>query len=122
MLIHVGNRQLNLKVPAADRRENILKEKLLNDKIAALQIFMQLMTIRYSGNVHLVLPEPINQQAWQEIRKYPDGKTGVAGCIINWFSGSRSCLINTNQTIIIATHCCAACSFLFLNVKLISNL
>mgnify|MGYP003466273211 FL=1 len=37
MLINVGNRQLNLKVPAADQ-ENILKaEKLLNDKIAALR-------------------------------------------------------------------------------------
>ncbi len=37
MHIQVGNRSLNLKVPASEQ-ENILKaEKLLNDKIAALR-------------------------------------------------------------------------------------
>jgi cell division protein ZapA len=35
--IHVGNRELNIKVPAAEK-ENVLKaERLLNEKIAALK-------------------------------------------------------------------------------------
>jgi len=87
MLINVGNRQLNLKVPAADQ-ENILKaEKLLNDKIAVLrksyavndnQDILAMCAFSIAG-------ELISQQA---SGKKPYGKTGVAGCIIKRFSGA----------------------------------
>lgn len=37
MQIHIGNRELNIKVPSSEQ-ENVLKaEKLINDKISALK-------------------------------------------------------------------------------------